>query len=178
MKSKLKYVFLLLLIGFISCTNKNKSLDFYFIDSENKENFLLLDLSQNLLEINPKIEDSTKEILKPIKKINLLALKKTEGNTIQFDNEYEKIVNILKQDKYQELTRVKDKKFSAKIKYVGNDNNIKEVVMLAKQTGTIFFIARLLGDNLKMEDVAKIANELPNLKNLNLELDKLQEFVK
>ena len=78
----LKKVFILAftVVAFISCADKNKSLEYYFVDSENKENFMLLDLSPNLLALTPGDMSEVKDIFKAVKKINLLALKKTETN--------------------------------------------------------------------------------------------------
>lgn len=177
-KFKNLFIVIIALSLFNSCTNKSKSLDYYFVTSENKDNFLLLDLSPNLLALSTENIADIKEIFKPIKKINLLALKKTETNKKQFKEEFNKVLTILKQSKYQDLTRVKDKKLNMQVKYVGNDNNIKEVVVLLKEGKMGFLIGRILGDNLKVENVMKMVNELPKLQNLDLELKKIQDFIK
>ena len=107
MKNQVKTIFLMLLTAsiFMAC-NKQPSIQEYYVEKQENNNFIAIDLPASLLKLGDNASADTKETLATIKKLNVIAFKITEDNKDDFDAEYAQIKAILKGDQYNELMRM------------------------------------------------------------------------
>ena len=89
-------------IMFMACNNQ-PSIQEYYVEKQQNDNFIALDLPASLLKLDENASKETKETLNTIKKLNVLAFKVTEANKKDFDGEYAQVKTILKGKKYNEL---------------------------------------------------------------------------
>ena len=85
-----------LLLGLNSCQSE-PSLQRYFVDKTESKDFIALDLSPSILNVNKsKLTTSQKEALSSFDKMNILAFKLTDKNEAQFEIERTQVNAILK----------------------------------------------------------------------------------
>ncbi len=88
-----------------SCKSE-PSLQKYFVEKTENKDFLAIDLTPKMLNINnAKLTDSQREALTSFRKMNVLAFKVNEKNKAQFDIERATVTSILKDEKYQQLMK-------------------------------------------------------------------------
>ena len=80
MKTLTKLILSLTVVLFFSCNGK-QSLQEYYVDNQDNENFLSLDLPSSLLMVNDNMTKEQQETLSTVKKVNVLAFPKKEENT-------------------------------------------------------------------------------------------------
>lgn len=167
--------FLLLLFG----CNTEPTLQKYFVENAEKNNFTALDLSPKMLNIaNDKLSSEEKEALNSFEKVNLLTFKVDKGNAAQFETERAKVVTILKDEKYQQLMKFGSGKDGAQVSFVGTDENIEEFVIFGNKKENGFAVVRILGKNM---NPTHILNMMSALQNANIDpeqLKPLQELFK
>ena len=80
----------------LSC-NSEPTLQKYFVENTENKNFIALDLSPEILNIDPsKLSAAQKDALKSFDKMNVLAFKLTDKNKAEFETERAKVDLILK----------------------------------------------------------------------------------
>ena len=81
---------------FSSCNNE-PSLQKYFVEKTENKNFIALDLSPSMLNVDSsKLSSEENEALKSFEKVNILAFKLNDSNKAEFDIERIKLNKILK----------------------------------------------------------------------------------
>lgn len=139
----------------ISCGEE--SLQKYLVKKQDDPKFLKVDLSPKLLEgKNNALSEDSKEALKNIKKINVVAYPLKDNPKEEFNSERAKIESILSQERYMELTRIKNPEWNVEISYTGSESVIDELVVYAQSEQHGFAVFRLLADHLKPEEIAPI----------------------
>lgn len=142
-------------VMFVSCGEK--SLQKYLVEKQDDPGFLKMDVSPSLLQgKESKMSKESEEALKSIKKINVIAYPVKEGNQEDFILEKTEIESILSDNRYQELTRIKNQEWSLNISYTGTDTRIDEVIVYGVDHSRGFAVFRLLGNNLKPEQLSSI----------------------
>lgn len=149
----------LLMVGCAS----GPSLQKYYIDNQDNENFISLDIPASVLSLKEDVPPEAREALASLKKFNILAFKKDEGNNAEFKMEESKVKAILKNDKFKELMTVKDKGRNIILKYEGNDDIMDEVIVYASDKEMGFALIRVLGDNMEPAKIMKLANSIGNV---------------
>lgn len=162
----------------ISCNSK-PSLEKYFVENSENKDFILLDISPSILNIDKtKLTVEQNEALHSFQKMNILVFKQNDKNNTQFETEREKVNAILKHDKYQQLIKIGSGKDGASVSFVGTDDHIEEFVLYANNKGTGFAVVRILGKDMNPANIMTIVSVLVN-SNINLEqLKPLQEMFK
>jgi len=150
---------LLMLIVSISCGSE-ASLQKYYIDSQEDKNFISLDVPASVLKLKEGVAQEDKEALESLKKFNILAFKVDDTNKAQYDTEKQKVKAILKNPKFKELMRAKDKGINFIIKYEGDDELIDEVIVYASDKTKGFALVRVLGDKMDPAKIMKLANNI------------------
>jgi len=157
---------ILIIIGFVfvggifsSCKN-DKSLQAYYVDKQESNNFIALDLPASLINLKEDVSDETKETISSIKKLNILAFKVNDSNRNEYETEYKEVKEILKNDKYNELVRVNHKNAKIILKYLGNDDAVDEFILFASDDSKGFALARILGNNMDPEKIMKLVKNL------------------
>ena len=165
------YVAILVSLFFLSCTNE-PTLQKYFVESSEKKDFVALDLSSSILNMEKtKQTPEQKTALESFEKMNILAFKLDKTNQAQFDVESKKVTQILKNEKYQELMKIGSGKDAASISFVGDENDIDEFVLFAKKKDNGFAVVRVLGNNMNPN---AILNMISLLKSANIDMDQLK----
>ena len=178
MKASVFNSVLLVLLTLISC-NSEPSLQKYFVENTENKDFIALDVSPNILNVNKtKLSSEQTEALNSFDKMNILAFKANDKNQAQFETERAKVKAILKNPKYQELMKVGSGKDGASVSFVGTDENIDEFVIFANRKENGFAVVRVLGKDMNPNNIMTLMSVLKQ-SNIDLEqLKPLQELVK
>ncbi len=160
---------IVLTLMLISCKN-DKSLQSYFVDSQEKPGFSSIDFPvSSLFSSNQDISDEMKETIKSIRKINVVFLQKKD-NEEAYEAEKTKLKSILSSKDFKSLGSVKAKGMNVKVYYTGDTDSIDEVIAFGYGKEAGVGVARLLGENM---NPAKIIEMMNNIKidgdNVNLE---------
>jgi len=160
-----------------SCSNET-SLQKYYVDSENKSDILMIDIPTSLLVVKEDISVEAKQALESIDKLNLLAFKLNNKNAVAFAEEKAKVKQILANSNYQELLKVNDKGRKVTVKYLGSDDAMDEVVVYASDKKYGFALGRLLGNNMKPENMLKLLEGIKDMDADNETFKVLKNFMK
>ena len=163
---------------FGSC-NSEPTLQKYFVENTENQNFIALDISSNILNTDKtKLSVAQTEALHSFKKVNVLAFKLNDKNKAEFDTERNKINLILKDSKYQQLMKFSSGKQGASVSYVGTDDHIDEFVFFANKNDTGFAVVRVLGKDMNPTNIMNLISVLKESKIDLEQLKPLQEFIK
>jgi hypothetical protein len=156
---------------FSSC-NDEPSLQKYFVEKTENKNFVALDLSPNMLNIDSsKLSSEENAALKSFEKVNILAFKLNDSNKAEFESEKVKVGKILKEEKYQELMKFGSGKDGASVSFVGDDEHIDEFVFYANNKENGFAVIRVLGKDMNPTGILSLMSVL---KNANVDLEQLK----
>ncbi|MCV9934200.1 DUF4252 domain-containing protein [Flavobacterium sp. LS1R47] len=170
-------VFLGLLL-IVSC-NSDSTLQKYFVENTENKNFIALDISPSILNINKeKLSAEQSEALNSFDKMNILAFKRNDKNQAEYEVERTKVNTILKNPKYQQLMKFGSGKDGASVSYVGTDENIEEFVVYANRNENGFAVIRVLGKNMNPNNIMTLMTVLKE-SNIDMEqLKPLQQLIK
>ena len=166
-----KYILVAIITLCIGC-KQEPSLQKYFVESGEKKEFMALDVSSSILNINKsKLSASEKAALASFDKVNILAFKKDGKNNAQYTKEIKEVKEILKDETYQELMKVGSGKDGATVYFVGEDEHIEEFVLLANKKENGFAIVRVLGNDM---NPTHILNMLSLLQKSQVDMEQLK----
>lgn len=178
MKTTIFTLALAALLTLGSC-NSEPSLQKYFVENSEKKEFIALDVSPNILNVDKtKLSAEQSEALNSFDKMNILAFKADKTNQVEFETERSKVKTILKDPKYQELMKFGSGKDGASVSYVGSDDNIKEFVIFANRKENGFAVVRVLGENMNPNNIMTLMSVLQKSKIDMEQLKPLQQLVK
>ncbi|WP_369014176.1 DUF4252 domain-containing protein [Flavobacterium anhuiense] len=159
--------------------NSEPSLQKYFVENSEKKDFIALDISPNILNVDKtKLSAEQNEALNSFDKMNILAFKADQNNQTEFEAERNKVKAILKDPKYQELMKFGSGKEGASISYVGSDDNIKEFVIFANRKENGFAVVRVLGEDMNPNNIMTLMSVLQNSKIDMEQLKPLEQLLK
>lgn len=178
MKTSVFTLFLLVLLTLTGC-NSEPSLQTYFVENTDNNDFIVLDVSPEILNVDKaKLSSDQNEALQSFEKINILAFKATEKNQTQFEAERARVKAILKNPKYQELMKVGSGKDGALVSFVGTDENIEEFVIFANRKENGFAVVRVLGKKMNPNTIMTLMTVLKDSKIDMEQLKPLQQLIK
>ncbi len=167
--------FMALILGamtMISCSDK--SLQKYLVEKQDDDKFVKMDVAASLLQgRNSNFTEEEKDILSTIKKVNVVAYPMKDGDTADFEIERNELKEILDQDQYKELTRIKSNEWNATLKYTGDEDAIDEVIVFASDDKRGFAVFRLLGENMRPDQMLKL---MKSAERGDLDVSKLSGF--
>lgn len=158
----IKYIipFAMAILALVSCNN-DLSLQKYLVDKQDDDKFLKIDLATSLLQSeNSSFTEEQQEILNTVKKVNVVAYKVNNGNIEEYNTEKEKIAAIMNQDKYKTLIKFGSNSRGATLKYLGEEDAIDEVIVFASDSEKGFAVFRLLGENMRPDQMIKLMNSI------------------
>ena len=158
---KLSFIILATLV-LVAC-NKQRTVQEYYVQKQESDNFISIDLPASLLKVEEGASEETKKTMATIKKLNILAFKVNETNAAEFKTELAEVKSILKGDNYTELMRMKHEGINIVINYQGTDDAIYEFLLLASNNEKGFALARILGDKMQPEKIMKMAEDFKNI---------------
>lgn len=169
-------MYLALLVGLIlaSSCQSDKTLEHYFVEKQNENGFVILDLPSSLLEGQTEmLDEASQEALKSIRKLNVLFAK-PDSEKIDFEKEQQKIREILKNSMYENLMQFNNQKNEGAIYIVDKNEKITEMVLYGYQEKQMLIIVRVLGNDIKLEHAQTIMNLASKQENTS----GLQELLK
>lgn len=156
----------------LSGCNGEPTLQKYFVENSEKKDFIALDVSPTIINMDKtKLTADQKTALMSFDKMNVLAFKLDKSNHKQYDIESQKVTQILKNEKYQNLMKVGSGKDGASVSFVGDENHINEFILFAKKKENGFAVVRILGNDMSPNN---IMNMISLLKSSNIDLEQLK----
>ncbi|SHI83948.1 protein of unknown function [Arenibacter nanhaiticus] len=150
----------LLVLVMVSC-NSSPSLQEYYVNNAENADFIALDLPVSLLNLeNVDLTTAQKEALNSLKKLNVLAFRKTLDNDMAYKQEKEKVSAILKGKDFIELMKLNSGFGKGVIKYVGDDDAIDEVIIYADRQDKGFALVRVLGRDMNPANLMQLLQAL------------------
>ena len=120
----IKYYFVIIGLIILSACSSTQSLQEYYVDNSDNPNFISLDLPASLLNLDKvELTPGQREAVKSLKKLNVLAFKKTDSNGVDFEAEKAKVNAILKNDKFVQLMKLNSSFGRGVVKYLGRECN-------------------------------------------------------
>lgn len=166
-----KYIVLFAIIGLVSCEEK-PTLQKYFVKSAEKKDFVAVDVSSSLFNIDTKkLTPSEKEALASFDKVNVIAFKKDSKNTSAYLKEVQEVKKLLKDTVFQPLIKLNGQGKNASIMLVGNENEIDELVLFGNKSDLGFTVVRVLGNDMKPENAMEF---LKLLQKSSINIEQLQ----
>ncbi len=169
---KLIYSYLALLSLLLLSCNTEPSLQKYFVEHTDNSNFIALDVSPSILNIDKtKLSLTQNDAMKSFEKMNILAFKLTDKNKAEFEIERAKVTSILKNEKYQQLMKFGSGKEGASVSFVGDDEHIDEFVLYANKKENGFAVVRVLGKDMNPTSIVTMVTAL---QHSNIDLEQLK----
>lgn len=169
---------LLTALVLISCNNE-PTLQKYFVENSEKNNFVVLDISTSILNVDKaKLSAEQKAALASFDKMNILAFKLDEKNKETYEAESQKVAQIMKGKDYQQLMKVGSGKDAASISFVGDEDNINEFVVFAKRKENGFAVVRILGDDMNPNNIMTMLSVLREANIDTAQLAPLKDLMK
>ena len=172
-------VMLLLVTAFTSC-NQGPSLQTYYVDNELKPGFASFDVPTSFIDVDAiEMTDEQREAYESVNKLNVLTYIEENTDDEAYKLELQKVKIILKNPKYEELMRggsPTDGSFV--VKFLGEIENIDELVVFGNANNKGFMIARILGDDMSASKLMSLQSVLQNAKFDDIQIDGLTDFFK
>lgn len=181
MTSLIKYiVVMVVLVATLYSCDQNPSLQTYFVDNQERPNFLSIDAPVSMLNIDEsKLTEEQKEAYRSVQKLNMLAYRKDSINTADYDAELSKVKTILEDAKYEELMRggnSSDGKFI--VKYLGEDDDIDEFILFGSANDMGFAVVRILGNDMDPNKLMSLSSVFDQANIDNSQINQFVEFFK
>lgn len=173
-------VVVVILVATLFSCDQNPTLQTYFVDQQEKPNFLSLDVPLSMLKIDEsKLTDDQKDAYRSVQKLNLLAYKKDGANEKDFKTELSKVKSILDDHKFSELMRggnSTDGKFV--VKYLGEEDDIDEFILFGSSNEMGFAVVRILGNDMDPNNLMKLSSVLDKSSIENGQVKQVIDFFK
>lgn len=151
-----------LAFSFISCDTE-PSLQQYLVDKEDRKEFITASLSGNLIfQKLDSLSVQGKSSLDKIEKINVLALTKSNGDSIM---EYERstINSILQDDHYNSLMNVNSAGSQINFMFSGEEDAIDELIFFGYDSDMGMLLLRMRGDQIGVNDLMEYTKIAQNM---------------
>jgi hypothetical protein len=172
-------VLLLLVTTFTSC-NQGPTLQTYYVDNELKPGFSSFDVPTSFIDVeNVEMTDEQREAYNSVSKLNVLTYMEENTDSEDYKLELEKVKTILKNPKYEELMRggnSTDGKIV--VKFLGDVENIDELIVFGNANNRGFMIARVLGKDMNAGKLMSLTSVLEKANFEGSEINGLTEFFK
>ena len=149
---------LIVLAGFTSC-NDGQSLQKYYVENQEDNDFLALDIPTTMFTNVESLEAEQKQTMESIKKINVLVLEKEE-NPSKFEEEKQKLSEIFKNEKYQLLMKYGGGNRKAELYFTGEEDAIDELIVFGYDDERGLGVGRVLGEDMNPEQIMKLMKSL------------------
>lgn len=178
MKKIINSLLVVLMLVVASCSSTQSLQEYYVAKSENP-NFLSVDLPVSLLNMEKvDLNAEQREALNSLKKMNILAFKKTDANTIEFEAEKTTVKAILKNEKFIDLMKLNTSYGKGVIKYIGDDEMIDEVIIYGDNDEKGFMLIRVLGNNMKPANLIQFMQAIQKSDYKGEGLGEIGDFLK
>lgn len=163
----LKILFALFIVaGTVSC-NDGKSLQKYYVESQEDADFLALDVPTSMFANMESMDEEQRATMQSIKKINVLALR-ADQHPEKFESEKVKLNEIFQDEKYQLLMKYGGGTRKAELYFTGEEDAIDEIIVYGYDEEKGLGVARVLGEDMNPEEIMKLMRSLDK-ENINSE---------
>lgn len=139
---------LMAMVIFTACSS-TQSLQEYYVDSSENPNFLSFDVPTSILNLEEAdLTPVQKEAVESLRKLNILAFKKSNSNGAEYEVEKTKVKAILRNKEYTELMKMNTEYGKATVKFLGDDTAIDEVIIYGNSDEKGFALIRVLGNDM------------------------------
>ena len=175
---KINQILLLVIAVVAVACNSEPSLQKYYVENQENENFVVLDVPSSLfLGDNSGLSEEDQKVIRSIRKANVLVLPVNNNNQDIYQEEKATMETILKDEKYKVLMRFDSSGRNVKVMYLGEQDAIDEVIVYANDNTKGFAVARLLGDDMNFAAVMKLMQSAAK-GDVDVNLDVLGGFGK
>lgn len=159
--NNLKFIIsIFLLIGMSSC-DSSQSLQEYIVEKQQDNSFISIDIPSSILTLKDEnTSDETLKAIKSIKKFNFLGMQLSEENKDAYIIEKQHIKDIISNKKFKEIFRVKTGNSEVTVKYLGEEDNIDEVVFFGADSEKGLALVRVTGDNMNPAEMVQLLNKI------------------
>lgn len=166
-------------IFILTACSSTQSLQEYYVDSAENPNFLSFDVPTSILNLGEAdLTPVQKEAVESLRKLNILAFKKSESNGSEYEVEKTKVKAILKNKEYTELMKMNTEYGRATVKYLGDDTAIDEVIIYGNSDEKGFALIRVLGDDMNPAHLVQLLQAIQKSDFKGDGLDKIGELFK
>ncbi len=174
-----KTALLLLLVTTLVSCNQGLTLQTYYVDNELKPGFTSVDVPTSFLNIDQTtLTEAEKKAYKSVDKLNMLAFVLSEDNRDEYDVELAKVKTILKDPKYDEFMRGGSSEGKFAIKFIGEPDDIDELILFGNSNDKGFAIVRVLGDDMNLNEIMKLGKALENTNIDDSQVSDIMDFFK
>ncbi|HMB64286.1 MAG TPA: DUF4252 domain-containing protein [Eudoraea sp.] len=178
MKMILKYSVAVSVIILSACSS-TQSLQEYYVDNAENPNFISLDVPTSILNLEKAdLSEVQREALRSLRKLNLLAFKKTTENVAEYTTEKAKVNSILKDKEYVELMKLNSKYGKGVIKYLGDEDAIDEVIIFGNSDDKGFALIRVLGNDMNPAHIVQLLQAIQKSDYNGEGLGEIGKFLK
>lgn len=170
----------MLVVGVVlSSCSSTQSLQEYYVDNTENPSFLSFDIPTSILNLDAtELTEEQKIAYESLRKLNVLAFKKTTENIAAYKTEKKKVGDILANDDYEELMKMNTQFGRASIRFKGDDDAIDEVIIFGDNKDKGFAIVRVLGNDMNPAHFVQLITALEK-SNINTDgLGDLGDFFK
>ena len=158
---KLSVLLVLAIFTVTSCSSDKKSLQEYYVDNQENNDFVLVDVPASLISGSSAfLTKEQNEVLETIRKINIMAYPIKDATSINYQGEKTKLMDILAGDDYEELMKANSDEGSIRLYFKGEEEAIDEVIFFGAEDSKGFILARLLGDDMNISNMMKLAQSM------------------
>lgn len=163
-------------ITLFSCKNE-ASIQTYFVEHQDKPEFLMLDLSPKMIDISQtELNDEQLEVYNSFKKLNILGYKIEESNKDTYAVELEKAKIVFKNKDYSELMEFSYNGVKFRVNTIGDNNEIDEFILLASSEEVGFAVVRVIGDNMQPEKMVQLMEKMKDMDVDDSQLGKVMDY--
>lgn len=178
MKKATHFIGLLTVFLLMACSS-TQSLQEYYVDNAENPDFISLDLPASILNLEgANLSATQREALQSLRKLNILAFKKTTSNAQTYKVEKARVNEILKDDAFVELIKLNSEYGKGVIKYLGDEDAIDEVVIFGNSDDKGFAVIRVLGTNMNPAHIIQLLQAIQQSDYQAEGLGEIGQFLK
>lgn len=178
MKQIITSVCAVFLLTLTACSS-TQSLQEYYVDNSENPNFLSIDIPTSVLNLeNADLTPTQREALESLKKLNILAFKKTMQNANEFKVEKANVKAILNNKKFTELMKMNTSYGKATVRYLGDEDAIDEVIIYGDNDDKGFALIRILGHDMNPAHLVQLLQAIQKSDYKGRGLEKIGELMK
>ena len=162
----------------IACESK-PSLQTFYVDNEEKQGFVSLDVPTSFLDIEDELTEKQKDAYDSVDKLNMLSFVIEDGGTDNYEKYLGQLKSIFKNPKYEELMRgnIEDGgKF--KLMFTGEADALDELILFGSSSERGFAVIRILGDDMNADDLVELGMSFQNINPDNSNVNEILNFFK
>jgi hypothetical protein len=178
MKNSIRLLVLSLFVTMASCSSE-QSLQEYYVDNSENPNFLSFDVPVSLLNLkDTDLSEKEKEAVSSLKKLDILAFKKTADNLSDYQTEKTNVKAILKNTDFIELMKMSTPYGKATVKYLGDEDAIEEVIIYGDNKEKGFALIRVLGKKMNPANMMQLLQAIQKSDYKGEGFEKLESLLK